>query len=118
MKKNTKEVLVDTIQVLNNWETAPIPTQSKKVRYRDLINKSDAQMKAEALDLKEQKAKSQLEVTISSAKLQLAEERERLNQAICADPYSLENELECALNIEHMEKQLAYAQEVLNNRFW
>jgi hypothetical protein len=87
------------------------------LKYRDLINKSDSTLKVEALDLKEAKAKAQLQVTIATSKLKLAESEEALTKAMCADPYSLDAEIQAYNDVESIKAGLEYAERVLAERF-
>ncbi len=86
-------------------------------KYVDLISRSEKQIQSEALDLEVQKAKSGLEVTIATTKLDLANAKQRLLKTQCAIPYSVEKEAEATQEVEDYTKGLAFAVKILKERF-
>ena len=95
--------------------------EDKKVatpqKYVDLISKSDKQTQSEELALEVQKAKSGLEVTIATTNLDLANAKQTLLKTQCAIPYSVNDEAAASEEVEALEKGLAFAKRILEERF-
>lgn len=92
-------------------------TAAQSLKYRDLINKSQTQVEQEELDLKEQEAKSHLELSIAQTKLDLANAKKALVKAQCAVPYNIRAELEAVQNVEAKQAGLDFAVQILEERF-
>lgn len=86
-------------------------------KYADLINKSQSQLQSEELDLKVQEAKSNLEVTIATTNRDLAVAKRALDATKCAVPYNVQSELNANNAVVELENGLAFAQQVLAERF-
>lgn len=92
--------------------------QTNKVLYRDLIApKSQNEQLKEELDLKVTESKASLEVTIATTKKDLATAKRRLDAAKSAYPYSVQNEMDAAEEVEQLERGLQFAINVLEERF-
>lgn len=87
------------------------------LKYRDLISQSETQVKSEALELDVQKSKSKLEVDISQTKYDLAEAKTKLANVQRKVPYSVQEEIKLHLEVEALEHGLAFAENVLKERF-
>ena len=97
--------------------TTKKPSVKESLKYRDLINKSQSQVEQEELDLKEQEAKSHLELSIAQTKLDLANAKKDLAKAQCAVPYNVQAELVALEAVESKKAGLAFAEAILAERF-
>ena len=64
-----------------------------------------------------QESKSNLEVTIAKTKSDLAKAKRELTKTMSQVPYSLQSELNALSEVKSLEEGLAYAEQVLKERF-
>lgn len=87
------------------------------LKYRDLISKSPEVQQLEERELREQEAKSSLEVSIATTKRDLALAKSRLEATKSAIPYNVSEELKIVEEVEGLERGLAFAERILKERF-
>ncbi len=69
------------------------------------------------MDLTVQEAKSSLEVTVATTKRDLARAKSKLAEAMARVPYEVDRELSVYNEVKGLEEGLAFAQQVLAERF-
>ena len=92
-------------------------SKTEVLKYKDLISKSQQEIDQEELDLKVQTSKSELEVTIATTKRDLAVAKRRLSAAQSAVPYNVQVELDAYQDVKGLTEALAFAENVLAERF-